>query len=368
MEIQNEDTLGVHGLGCIGDSEGPHLSKDHAVQVLTNEKDKLYEALKERLSTARQVDIATAWATEGRAIRLLESCRPDALRVIVGLHGNVTTPGALRRLQQIANLRLAPDEPMFHAKVFIFRDGDGGETGWMGSANLTHRGFGQNEEAVLEIADAEALSQWFEGQWDKCGAPDPSAIDRYCSNYKRPPGPFAQSPPQPPEIPSHLNRKHTRISCALLDSPNLDDLDAWEVVRKPSGKRYRENKWEDWKEDIRWNRRFIYTAIRVLEHQAKYGRPPNAKAVIADWCSQQGKKWLAGVVSISIGEKLIAKNNYLGEPIDWANVYVRKLRELDPSERQRIRSAMVRKTVPSTFLGETVDAPLLQLWPMISDE
>ena len=334
------------------------------MQVLTNEKDKLYEALKERLSTARQVDIATAWATEGRAIGLLESCLPDtSLRVIVGLHGNVTTPGALRCLQQIANLRLAPDEPMFHAKVFIFRDRAGGETGWIGSANLTHRGFGQNAESVLEIADAEALSQWFESQWDKCGALDPSAIDRYCSNYKRPPGPFAQSPPQPREIPSHLNGKHVRISYALLDNPNLDDLNAWETVRQPSGKRYREDNWEGWEKDIRWNRRFIYAAIRVLERQATYGPPTNAKAVITNWRSQKGKRWLAGVVSVSIGEKLIADNNYLGEPIDWANVYVRELRELDPSERQRIRSAMVRKIV-----AETVDAPLLQLWPTISDE
>ena len=338
------------------------------MQVLTNEKGQLFEALEERLSTARQVDIATAWATEGRAIRLLESCRPDALRVIVGLHGNVTTPGALRCLQQIADLRLAPEEPMFHPKMFIFRDRAGGEIGWIGSANLTHRGFGQNAEAVLEIADGEALSQWFDSQWDKCGALDPSVIDRYCNNYKRPSGPFAQSPPEPQEIPAHLNGKHVRISYALLDNPNLEELDAWEIVRRPSGKKYRENNWESWKDDIRWNRRFIYVAIRVLEHQAKYGPPTGAKAVIADWRSQQDKRWLAGVVSVSIGEKLIADNNYLVEPIDWANVYVRKLRELDPSERQRIRSAMVRKTVPSTFLGETVDAPLLQLWPMISDE
>lgn len=345
------------------------------MQVLTNEKNKLFESLQERLSTARQVDIATAWATEGRAIRLLGSCRPDALRVIVGLHGNVTTPGALRCLHKIADLRLAPDEPMFHAKVFIFHDKAGGKTGWIGSANLTHRGFGQNGEAVLELADVEALSQWFDDQWTKCGVLDPCAIDRYCSGYKRPPGPFPQDPPQPwgptgpssLEIPTHLNSKHTRISHILFDNLDFDDLDTWEAVRDRSGKRYRENDWKRWEVDMRWNRRFIYTAIRVLEYRAKYGHPNDAQSVFADWCENQDKKWLAGIASVAIDEQLDV-DGYLRESVGWAHVYVPKLRESDAIDRQRICSAMVHKAVPKDFFADTVDTPLLQLWPEISDD
>ena len=334
------------------------------MRVLTNEDNELFEALRERLSTARQVDIATAWATEGRAIRLLESCQPDALRVIVGLHGSVTTPRALRCLDKIACLRIAPSEPMFHPKVFVFHDRGGGKIGWIGSANLTHRGFGHNGEAVLELADADALSRWFDRQWTRCGLLDLEALDRYCSAFKRPPGPFAQDPPRL-EVPAHLGSKHARISHVLLDNSDLDDLDAWEIVRQPSGECYSDNKWH---EDMRWNRRFIYTAIRVLGNLAEHGRPIDAKRVITHWCKRPGTKWLAGVVSVAIDRQMDVGDlgdRYMGEGVNWARAYVPKLRDRDASDRQRICAALVRKTVPG-FFDKTVDVPLLQLWPKAS--
>ena len=112
--------------------------------VLTGEN--LLSEFSKRLESSIRVDIATAWATEGDALSALkESTRrtsdPVKVRAMVGLHGSTTTPAALKTLKQIGALRVVPGEPLFHAKVYIFHHRSGNQLTWIGSANLTGKGF-----------------------------------------------------------------------------------------------------------------------------------------------------------------------------------------------------------------------------------
>lgn len=135
----------------------------------------LINRLTHQLESARQIDIAVAWACECDALDLL--CRfaqnGGSLRAVIGIFGNATEPRALRNIQQCGKLRIATRvERLFHPKFYLFH-GSAWRIGWVGSANLTRPGFQQNEEVVFEFSDddGEAL-KWFDDQWGNFGDDD----------------------------------------------------------------------------------------------------------------------------------------------------------------------------------------------------
>ena len=151
--------------------------------------DKLPRAFKDKLATARRIDIASAWATFGPGLDLLCAAhkkRGKKIRAIIGTFGNATDPDALERLQEIGKLCLVDGGgPLFHPKIYIFRNGRTSSV-WIGSANFTRAGFGRNEEVVYETGDCEEALKWFEKQWEDHGGRSPvSKIDEYRKRRKR---------------------------------------------------------------------------------------------------------------------------------------------------------------------------------------
>jgi hypothetical protein len=165
----------------------------------------LRAALQRQLSTAREVDVAVAWARSSEALDQLQEAAARGVRVraIVGLAGNHTQPAALRTLLGLGHLRIANGDParqapggIFHPKVFVFR-GESGCSGWIGSANLTDGGFCRNLEAVWEIPEADALDNWFRRLWDALpGDPRPT-LKAYEDRWEPPEPPSRQAVPRP---------------------------------------------------------------------------------------------------------------------------------------------------------------------------
>ena len=120
------------------------------------EGNQLLQRFSERLAEAIQVDIAVAWAKPCDALEALHKRVGEgtAMRIAVGVSGNVTYPPTLKRLRdsKSANLRIAPSSQygIFHPKYFCFH-GPVRTICWVGSANLTRRGFGGNNELVHEF-------------------------------------------------------------------------------------------------------------------------------------------------------------------------------------------------------------------------
>ena len=163
------------------------------------ERNQLLQRFSERLSKATQVDIAVAWATPCDALEALAESVGEGttIRIAVGVSGNVTVPTTLRRLQSLADLRIAPSSlqhRIFHPKFFCFHGLDR-TICWVGSANLTRGGFGGNDELVHEFIDsAEEGRHWFESLWNALD-PDPDqAIAAYEHGYQ-PPKYVPRSPP-----------------------------------------------------------------------------------------------------------------------------------------------------------------------------
>ncbi len=148
-------------------------------------KENLLTEFRQRLESAQEIDIATAWATSGSALVALEDTvrkwkKPKGqLRTVVGISGNVTDPEVLERLNEVGELRLVDNNgPMFHPKVYIFR-GSGKSVAWVGSANFTRAGFESNEEAVFETEDLNSVIKWFDTRWNQCEELKPTDIDNY---------------------------------------------------------------------------------------------------------------------------------------------------------------------------------------------
>ena len=79
----------------------------------------LLQRFRKRLAEAIQVDIAVAWANSRDALEALDKSadKGTAIRIAVGVSGNVTDPKALRRLQNFADLRIpSPQYGTFHPK------------------------------------------------------------------------------------------------------------------------------------------------------------------------------------------------------------------------------------------------------------
>ena len=153
--------------------------------------DRLPEAFKEKLASAKRIDIASAWATLGPALDFLHAAsknkkRRVTIRAIIGTFGNATDPDALELLSKIGELCLVSGgEALFHPKVYIFRNGRA-SSAWIGSANFTRAGFERNEEAVYETGDCEDVIKWFEKQWEKNGGrSEASKIAEYRKRRKR---------------------------------------------------------------------------------------------------------------------------------------------------------------------------------------
>ena len=170
------------------------------MRVLTKGLDKeLMELLTNR--RVSKVDIATAWATEGDALNALEDhkkrrIRQLTVRTMAGYSGNHTTPGALKRLAKLGNVRLVDGQDgMFHVKLFLFH-GPGGSVAWVGSANFTGPGFGGNEELLYETKVTAKLQEWFDRRWKEIGAQSdqPAA---YCKRWKKPEHPLLGVDPDP---------------------------------------------------------------------------------------------------------------------------------------------------------------------------
>ncbi len=165
----------------------------------------LLDRLKDLLNEHTHVDIATAWATGGKHLRVLaDAANRESggvkVRALVGIWGNATSPDALEELSRIADgdLRIVENDRLFHPKLYLFeRRGDGivRRQAWIGSANFTKAGFGgQNEEIVLEVgtgASADALAAWFQERWDDCPTPRPvsEVIRKYEETRKQNPPP-----------------------------------------------------------------------------------------------------------------------------------------------------------------------------------
>ena len=154
------------------------------------EGDQLLQRFSDRLVEATQVDIAVAWATSCGALEALHKrvSEGTAMRIAVGVSGNVTVPTTLRRLQksQSADLRIAPSPQygIFHPKYFCFHGPDR-TICWVGSANLTRRGFGGNNELVHEFDDSAGEGRhWFESLWNTLDTEPGPAIDDYEKRWK----------------------------------------------------------------------------------------------------------------------------------------------------------------------------------------
>ena len=155
----------------------------------------LLTSLTDHLSDSNRIDIATAWATEGSALtEILKAAnridRPCELRAIVGINGFITTPQALRDLNQAGDLRIVHGPKLFHPKLYLFHKRRCTSVGWVGSANLTGKGFGHNEEVVLETTLSNEMVHWFERRWAECGPLDRRTLNGYCDSYEAPEGQF----------------------------------------------------------------------------------------------------------------------------------------------------------------------------------
>ena len=117
--------------------------------------DQLLPRFTELVGQARQVDIAVAWAKRCPAVDVLAegAAAGTRIRIALGLSMNGTTPDALERLSEFAELRIpSPRSGIFHPKYYSFR-GPHGAICWVGSSNLTAGGFGGNVELVCECVD-----------------------------------------------------------------------------------------------------------------------------------------------------------------------------------------------------------------------
>jgi hypothetical protein len=140
--------------------------------------------------TAVEIKVLIAFLTEGGLSWLPEDRAPIA-EFIVGIDLGITSPGALKTLQQRgACVRVFCESgKMFHPKAIYLRS-DTDEILIVGSNNLTSGGIASNHEVSLSVhrnessqnafGDFLAHFNWLKGH-ACCGIPD----DRFFENYKQ---------------------------------------------------------------------------------------------------------------------------------------------------------------------------------------
>ncbi len=152
---------------------------------------------KKRVASAREVWICSAWMTESQALNALVSRKREcAVRVIVGIRGNATSPDSLYRLAQEfgwERVRIAdPPDRLFHAKLFLFHYPRRPTVAWIGSANFTGHGMEVNRELMLETSHSSAVTamqKWFDKEWEDC-CPDTEAVAAAYRQRWTPPNEF----------------------------------------------------------------------------------------------------------------------------------------------------------------------------------
>lgn len=172
-------------------------------------KDQLLAALRLKLASADHLEVAVAWATPSPALRAVLAFASKASRkprIIVGISGNGTHPIALRKLAEVCDLKVTKgDRGTFHPKFYRFAKGKTAVC-WTGSANLSARGFGLNDEAVHEYADDGTGAKWFDRLWDSLPDDTSADIEEYVRTWTPPEGDRDQVPtvPAPSSHPLHL--------------------------------------------------------------------------------------------------------------------------------------------------------------------
>lgn len=169
------------------------------------------------LRKCHAADIAVAWATPCPAVDALRSFCDDGgeLRIVVGVDSHVTHPLTLWDLHEFAHLRIA-DSPgvggIFHPKFYCFRGASRNRL-WIGSANLTRRGFGANTELMLEGALQKDADKWFDRLWCSLEANPVKRIEAYEHDWK-------QSPAEEPGATSRVRsqRNNTASEVERLDA------------------------------------------------------------------------------------------------------------------------------------------------------
>jgi HKD family nuclease len=174
-------------------------------------KNNLLEGFCANLKNADGLDIAVAWATMCPALDAIINFARTAKqkpRVIVGISGDATTPSALKELAKCCHLRITTGETgTFHPKVYRFPN-SAVTVCWIGSANLTKRGFGLNDEAVHEFEDDGKTGVWFEELWSSLKPATEADITEYAKTWKPKVDPaYAPSVPAPKSHPFHLMEK-----------------------------------------------------------------------------------------------------------------------------------------------------------------
>ncbi|GAB3450824.1 hypothetical protein GCM10027396_27220 [Insolitispirillum peregrinum] len=132
--------------------------------------------------SADSLEIAVAWATPSPALMdVLKFARTarEKPRIIVGISDNITNPVALRQLSESCHLKVTKGERgIFHPKFYRFVNRDHSIC-WIGSANLTARGFSLNDEAIHEFIDDGSAKSWFDELWQSLPDDTSSAMDDY---------------------------------------------------------------------------------------------------------------------------------------------------------------------------------------------
>ena len=204
----------------------------------------LQRRFREHLTQATHVDIAVAWARPCEAVNALkESSRNTKIRIVVGVSGYITLPSTLQHLKEFAELRIAPYTPQrtFHPKYYCFH-GPERTICWVGSANLTRRGFGINTELVHEFdVNCEEERKWFERIWADL-VPNPwPAIEAYKDRFE---SELRNNPPRRPPRSKKIDAEPELLSLAEVAQWDdfvkglraLDDYrdyhyeDSWDVL------------------------------------------------------------------------------------------------------------------------------------------
>ena len=186
----------------------------------------------ERVNNALQVQIASAWMTENRALNALLAQGKCQVRAIIGIHGNATVPSSLElwaRSFGWESLRIGGATGVFHPKLFLFRRRRRPTMAWIGSANFTGGGMETNTELVLETDDrgaVAAMEEWFNKEWAALTGQDvEEVVAAYGRQWKRPdpslselvlPGRTHQRPERRIQVRAERRRKHELLCGKII--------------------------------------------------------------------------------------------------------------------------------------------------------
>lgn len=148
------------------------MARSKSFELLTdNRKD----SFSKMLMNSRKLDIASAYVSAKgpwEQIKNLAKKNEIRIRLVAGLDGAVTSPEVLATVSPGIKVKIyiKNDGGSFHPKLYIFHTTSGTKEVFLGSANLTHRGFELNEEILLHVTDPKTVGkcqEYFEDIWRK---------------------------------------------------------------------------------------------------------------------------------------------------------------------------------------------------------